>query len=178
MKPPAAVNEISEDNVLVEAMATRTKWPSFTDEEPDLRRANQEGNFKEDMLPDEDLTNRDLEPGEEEAPAAETIQTKMAAFATFAKFKDIRRKNAVNESRRINLVKMLKDKPTGQGSTSWTRIWKQRQSTLSTTKTSDTKTKKAHLILPEFNINQEPQPFPSNSRVFSNELDDSPHSSS
>jgi hypothetical protein len=130
------------------------------------------------MLPDEDLTNLDLAQGEEEAQVAETIRTEMACFATSAKFKDTDRKNARNESRRINPAGMPKIEPTGRGSISWTKIWKRKQSTPFTTKTSDIRTRRTHLTLPEFNISQDPQPFRSNFWVFSEELDDSPHSSS
>ncbi len=65
------------------------------------------------MLPDEEATNQDLDQEEEEAQAVETIQTKTAGFATYAKFKDTNRKNAGNESRRINHAGMPKDEPTG-----------------------------------------------------------------
>jgi hypothetical protein len=86
--------------------------------------------------------------------------------------------NAGNDSRQIKRAKMPKDEPTGQRFTSWTRIWKPSQSTPFTTRTPDTRMRKIPSTLPEFSINQEPQPSPSNFRVFSKELDDSPHSSS
>jgi hypothetical protein len=94
----------------------RTTWPPLTDEEPDLRRTNQAGNIEEDMLPDKDLTNRDLEPEEEEAQAAETIQTETAGFATFAKSKGTARRNAGNKT---------KNKPCqdAQGRTYWPMIY-------------------------------------------------------
>jgi hypothetical protein len=72
------------------------------------------------------------------------------------------RKNAGKDSKRTNLANTPKDGPTGQGSTSWTRIRRRRRSTLFTTMTSYTRMKKAHLTLPELNISQELQPFPSN----------------
>jgi hypothetical protein len=74
----------------------------------------------------------------------------MANSATFASSKGIDRKNAENDSSRTNLAETPKDEPTGQGSTSWMKIWKRRQSTPSTVKMSFTKTKKTHLTLPEF----------------------------
>jgi hypothetical protein len=72
------------------------------------------------------------------------------------------RKNAGKNSKRTNLANTPKDGPTGQGSTSWTRIRRRRLSTLFTTMMSDSRMKKAHLTLPEFNKSQELQPFPSN----------------
>ncbi len=74
--------------------AMRMTWLLLTDGEPDLKRINQVGNLEEDTLPNKDLTNQVLDPGEEEAQVAETIQIETAGFATFAKFKDIDRKNA------------------------------------------------------------------------------------
>jgi len=102
----------------------------------------------------------------------------MASSATFAKFKGAGRKNATNESKKRNHAGMPKDKPTGQGYTSWMKIRKQSQSTPFITRTPGTRTMKIHSTLLEFSISQELQPFPSNFRVFSKELDDSPHSSS
>ncbi len=102
----------------------------------------------------------------------------MENSATFARSKDTDKRSAGKGSRRTNPAETHKDEHTGPESISWTRTQIQRPSTPSITRISDTRAKKPHLTLPEFSINQEPQPFPSNSRVFSNELDDSPHPSS
>jgi hypothetical protein len=129
-------------------------------------------NLEEATLLDEEVTHQDLDQKEEEPRVAGTTRTGTANSATFTNFKGMDRKNAAKGSKKTNLAETPKDGPTGQGSTSWMRIWRPRQSTPSTMRTSDTRTKKAHLTLLEFNISQEPQPFPSNFWVFSKELDD------
>jgi hypothetical protein len=46
----------------------------------------------------------------------------MANSATFAIYKGMDRKNAESYSRKTNPAEIHKDGPTGQGSTSWTKI--------------------------------------------------------
>ena len=132
-------------------------------------------NHEEVTLPDEEVTNPDQEPDEEETRTAEitTIETENSAIS--AKSKGTDKRNAGNELRRTSRAVTHKDEPTGPGSTSWRKIPKPRPSTLFTTKRSEYAMKTVHLTLPEFSVDQEPQPFPSNSWVFSKELDDSPH---
>ncbi len=55
-------------------------------------------------------------------PAAETTQTGTTNSVTFARYKDITKRNAGKESRRTNLAVMPKDKCIGPESTSWRRI--------------------------------------------------------
>jgi len=107
----------------------------------------------------------------------EATATGTANTATFARSKDIVKKNAGSESRRINLAVTLKDATTGPRFTSWKRT-KPKPSTPLITKRSDLSRETAHLTLPDSPLKQEPQLFPRNSWVFSKELDDSPHPSS
>ncbi len=137
----------------------RTTSPLSTDKEPGLRQTNRVVNQVEDTLLEEEVTNPDQDQKEEEAQTAEITQTEMANSATFASSKDTDRKNAERNSRKTNLVEMAKDEPTGRGSTSWTRIRRQRQPTPFTMRMSDTRMRKAHLTLLEFNISQELQPI-------------------
>jgi hypothetical protein len=124
------------------------------------------------------LPNSDQEPYEEETQAAEATTTEIGNSATSSRSRGTDKMNAGNGSRRTNCAETHKDKLTGQGSTSWMRSRTQKPSTPSTTKMSESETKKVHLTLPEFSINQKLQLFPSNFRIFSKELDDSPHPSS
>ncbi len=127
-------------------------------------------NHKEVTLLDEEVTNLDQEPDEEETQTAETTAIKTENSAISVKSKGTNKKNAGNDFRRTSGALTHKDEPTGPGSTSWMKIPKPKPST--------TKRKTIHLTLPDSSVDQEPQPFPSNSRVFSKELDDSPHPSS
>jgi len=135
-------------------------------------------NHVEVTLPDEEVTNPEQEPEEEEIRVVETTPIETGNSATSARFKGTDKRIAGKASRRTKPPETHMDKPTGRGSISWTRTQTRRPSTPSITRMSDTKAKKVHLTLPEFSINQEPQPFPSNFRVFSKELNDSPHPSS
>ena len=159
---------------------TTTTLLPLTNEEPGPRQTSTSpvDNHEEVTLPDEEVTNPDQEPDEEEIQAAEVTTTETGNSATSAKSKGTDKRNARNELRRTSCAVMHKDEPTGPGCTSWTKIPKQRLSTLFTTKRSEYAMKTVHLTLPESSVDQEPQPFPSNSRVFSKELDDSPHPSS
>jgi hypothetical protein len=129
-------------------------------------------------LPDEEVTNLDQEPDEEETQAAETTAIETESSAIFAKSKDTSKRSAGNDLRRTNHADTHKDDTTGPKSTSWTKTPKPKPSTLSIMKRSDHTMKTIHLTLPDSSVDQEPQPFPSNSWVFSKELDDSPHPSS
>jgi hypothetical protein len=157
---------------------TRTASPPLIEEEPGPKQTNQVGSHGEVTLLDEEVTNPDQEPEEEEIQVAETTPIEMANSATSARFKGTDKRSARKGSRRTNHAETRKDGPTGLGSISWMRTQTRRLSTPSITRMSDTRVKKAHSTLPEFSINQEPQPFPSNFWVFSKELDDSPHPSS
>jgi hypothetical protein len=101
----------------------------------------------------------------------------MANSATYARSRGIVKKNARNESRKISLAAMLKDATTGPRFTSWMKT-RPKPSTPFNTKRSDRSRETIHLTLPDSHLEQEPQPFPRNPRVFSKELDDSPHPSS
>jgi hypothetical protein len=135
-------------------------------------------NREEVTTPDEEDTNQDQDPDKEEIQAEEATVTGMENSAICAKSKDTDKRNVKNKSRRTNRAMMHKDERTGPGSTSWTRIQTPRPSTPFTMRMSGSTMKTVHLTLPESNIDQESQPFPSNFRVFSKELDDSPHPSS
>jgi hypothetical protein len=135
------------------------------------------GSHEEVTPPDEEVTNLDQEPDEDEIQMAEVTTTGMENSATSARYKGTDKRNAGNRSRRTNHAVTHKDELTGQGSPSWMKTRTPRPSTPFTTKI-ELATKTVHLTLPEFSINQEPQPFPSNFWVFSKELDDSPHPSS
>jgi hypothetical protein len=135
-------------------------------------------NHEEVTLPDEEVTNPDPEPDKEETQTAELTTTQTENSATSARSKGTDKRNARNKSRRTSHAMTHKDELTGPGSTSWMRTQTPRLSTLLTTRMSEYAMKTVHLTLPEFSIDQEPQPFPSNFWVFSKELDDSPHPSS
>jgi hypothetical protein len=156
----------------------RMMLPLLIDEEPDLKQTSQAVNHKEYTLPDEEVIKQDPDQKEEEAQVVETTRIEMVNSATFARSKGTGKKNVRKDSRRTSLAETHKDGPTSRRSTSWMRIQKRRQSTPSTTRMTDTRTMKERFTLPELNISQEPQPFPSNFWVFSKELDDSPHPSS
>jgi len=148
-----------------------------TDEEPGPRAANikQADNHKEVTTPDEEATK--LDQDNEETQATEITAIEMANFATFARSRDIGRKNAGSDSKRISPAAMLKDVTTCPRFTSWTRT-KLKPSTLSITKRSEISRETIYLALPDSHLEQEPQPFPRNPPVFNKELDDSPHPSS
>jgi hypothetical protein len=150
-----------------------------TDKEPGPRptNINQADNHKEVTAPDEEATKLDQEPDEEETQAMEIMAIETENSATFARSRDIGKKNAGRDSKRISHAVTLKDITTGPKSTSWTRT-KPKPSTPSITKRSDHSRGTIYLMLLDSNLEQEPQPFPRNSRVFSKELDDSPHPSS
>jgi hypothetical protein len=132
-------------------------------------------NHEEVTLPDEEVTNLDQEPGEEETRAMETTTVEMESSAIFAKSKDTGKRSAGNDLRRTNCAETHKDDTTGPKSTLWMKTPKPKLSTLFITKRSVHTMKTIHLTLLDCSVDQEPQPFPSNSRVFSKELDDSPH---
>ncbi len=129
-------------------------------------------NHKEVTLLDEEVTNLDQEPDKEETQTAETTAIEMENSAISAKSKGTGKRNAGNDIRRTSRAMTHMDEPTGPGSISWTKIPKPKLSTLFTTKRSEYAMKTIHLMLPDSSVDQEPQPFPSNSRVFSKELDD------
>jgi hypothetical protein len=135
-------------------------------------------NHKEVSTLDEEDTNQDQDLDEEEIQAEEATVTGMENSATSERSKDKDKRSVGTESRRTNCAVMHKDELTGPGSTSWTKTWTPRPSTPFTTRMSGSAMKSVHLTLPEFNIDQETQPFPSNFWVVSKELDDSPHPSS
>ncbi len=107
----------------------------------------------------------------------EATATGTANTATSAKSRDTDKKNVGSESRRINPAVTLKDDTTGPRFTSWRRM-KPKLSMPLSMKRSDLPKGTTHLISPDSPLEQEPQPSPRNSRVFSKELDDSPHPSS
>jgi len=146
------------------------------DEEPDQKAANPVDKTEETTAPDEEATKLDQED-KEEIPALEVTATGTANTATSARSRDINKKNAGSESRRIDPAETLKDDTTGPRFTSWRRT-KPKPSTPLITKRSELYRETTHLTLPDSILTQEPQPFPRNSRVFSKELDDSPHPSS
>jgi len=152
-----------------------TSRPS-TDEEPDPKATNPADKTEEATTPDEEATKLDQED-KEEIPALEATATGTANTATSARSRDIDKKNARSESRRINPAEMLKDNTTGPRFTSWKRM-KPRPSTPLITKRSELYRETTHLTLPDSILTQELQPSPRNSQVFSKELDDSPHPSS
>ncbi len=154
------------------------RWPPLIGEEPGPRQTSQVDNHEEVTFTDEEVTNLDQEPDEEETQTAEVTTTGTENSATSARSKGTDKRNAGNESRRTNRAVAHKDELTGPESTSWMKTQTPRPSTPFTTRMSESATKTMHLTLPQFSINQEPQPFPSNFRVFSKELDDSPHPSS
>jgi hypothetical protein len=160
-------------------------WLLSIDEEPDPRRTRPTSKqAKVDIILAEEVTRPDLDPTNEEDPAAEATQIGMASTAIFASNKNTDRKNAGKESRRTSPARMLKDKHTGQKSTSWRRIQTLNPSVPFNDQKTDSRTitKNMDLTQLELNlvesINQELQPFPSKIQVFSKELDDSPHPSS
>ncbi len=146
------------------------------DKEPDQKATNPVDKTQETTAPDEEATKLDQED-EEEIPALEAMATGTANIATSANSRDTDKKNAGSESRRINPAAMLKDDTTGPRFTSWKRT-KPRLSMPLIRKRSDLPKGTAHLILPDSPLKQGSQPLPRNSRVFSKELDDSPHPSS
>jgi hypothetical protein len=146
-----------------------------TNEEPDPKTTNPADKTEEATTPDEEATKLDQED-EEEIPALEATATGTANTATSARSRDIDKKNAGNESRRINLAEMPKDDTIGPRFTSW-RKTKPNPSTPLITKRSEPYRETTHLTLPD-SILIHSQPSPRNSRVFSKELDDSPHPSS
>jgi hypothetical protein len=116
-----------------------------------------------DTHPDEEAIKQGLDSINEEAQAAEaeTTRTGTTNIATFANNKGIDKRNAGKESRKTNLAEMLKDKLTGQRSTSWTRMPKQNPSTpLITMKIKTRMMTKKYSTQPEFilieSISQEP----------------------
>jgi hypothetical protein len=145
------------------------------DEEPGPKTTNTVDKHEETTTPDEEATK--LDQDKEETRATEATATAMANTATFARSKDIVMKNAGSESRKINPAAMLKDATTDSRFTSWRRT-KPKLSTPLITKRSDLSRETVHLTLPDSQLEQEPQPLPRNTRVFSKELDDSPHPSS
>ncbi len=147
-----------------------------TDQEPGPKATNPADKTEETTAPDEEATKLDQED-EEEIPALEATATGTANTATSAKSRDTDKKNAGSESRRINPAVTLKDDTTGPRFTSWKRT-KPRPSMPLIRKRSDLPKGTAHLILPDSPLKQGPQPLPRNSRVFSKDLDDSPHPSS
>ncbi len=157
-----------------------TTSPLLIEEEPGPRRTStsQVDNHEEVTLLDEEVTNPDQEPDKEETQTEEITTIGMENSAISARSKGTDKRNAGNELRRTSRAVIHRDKPTGPGSTSWMKILKPRPSTIFTTRRSDYAMKTVHLTLPESSVDQEPQPSPSNSRVFSKELDDSPHPSS
>jgi hypothetical protein len=148
---------------------TTTSWLSI-DEEPGPKTTNTADKHEEPTTPDEEATK--LDQDEEVTQATEATATGTANTATFARSKDIVKKNARSESRKINPAAMPKDATTGPRFTSW------RKSTPLITKRSDLSRETVHLTLPGSQLEQELQPLPRNSRVFSKELYDSPHPSS
>jgi hypothetical protein len=145
------------------------------DEGPGPKIINPADKTEETIAPDEEAINPDQ--AEEEIPALEITTTGTANTATSAKSRDTDKKNVGSESRKINPAEMLKDDTTGPRFTLWRRT-KPNPSTPLITKRSELYRKTIHLTLPDSPLTQEPQPFPRNSRVFSKELDDSPHPSS
>jgi hypothetical protein len=144
--------------------------------EPDKKATNPVDKTEETTAPDEEATKQDQED-EEEIPALEATATGTANTATSANSRGTDKKNAGSESRRINPAVTLKDDTTGPRFTSWKRM-KPRPSMPLIRKRSDLPKGTAHLILPDLPLKQGPQPLPRNSRVFSKELDDSPHPNS
>jgi hypothetical protein len=114
---------------------TRTTSPLSIGEEPGQKQTNRVVNHVEDTLLDEEVINLDPDQKEEETQVAETTPIDMANSATSARSKDTDKKNARKGSKKTNPAETPKDRPTGQGSTSWTRLWKRRPSTLSITRT-------------------------------------------
>jgi hypothetical protein len=117
-------------------------------------------NHKEVSTLDEEDTNQDQDPVEEEIQAEEATVTGTENSATSAKSKDTDKRSVGNKSRRTNRAVTHKDEITGPGSTSWMKTRTPRPSTPFTMRMSGSATKTVHLTLPEFNIDQEPQPFP------------------
>jgi hypothetical protein len=155
-----------------------TSRPS-TDEGPGPKATNPADKTEEATTPDEEAIKLDQED-EEEIPAQEATATGTANIATSAKSRDIDKKNAESKSRRINPAETPKDDTIGPRFTLWRRT-KPNPSTLLITKRSELY--RTHLTLPnsilaQEPLTQEPQPSPRNSRIFSKELDDSPHPSS
>jgi hypothetical protein len=148
-----------------------------TDEEPGPRATNINlaDNHEEITALDEEATK--LDQNEAETQAMGITAMGMANFATFARSRDIVKKNAGSDSKRISCAAMLKDITTGPRFTSWMKT-RPKPSTPSITKRSDLSRETIYLTLPDSHLEQEPQPFPCNPRVFSKELDDSPHPSS
>jgi hypothetical protein len=124
-------------------------------------------NHEEVTTPDKEDTNQDQDQDEEEIQAEEATVTRTGNSATSARSKDTDKRSDGNESRRTSCAVTHKDKLTGLGSTSWTKTQTPTPSTLFTMRISGSTTKTVYLTLLEFNIDQEPQPFPSNFWVFS-----------
>jgi hypothetical protein len=116
------------------------------DEEPGLKTTNPADKHEETTTPGEEATR--LDQDEEETQAMETMATGMANTANFARSKDIIKKNAGSESRRINPTVTLKDATTGPRFTSWKRM-RPKPSTPLITKRSDLSKETAHLTLPD-----------------------------
>ncbi len=160
-------------------------WPPSTDEEPGPRRVKTTSKLAEEDIPlAEEVTKLNLDPINKEDLAAGTTPIGTENTATFASYKGTNRKNAGRGSRRTNFAGMPRDKHTGPEFTLWTKIQTQNPSTPLNNLRTDSRmtTKNMILTLPESqlteSINQEQQPFPSTTWVFSKELDDSPHPSS
>jgi hypothetical protein len=154
-----------------------TSQPS-TDEEPGPNATNPADKTEEATTPDEEATKLDQED-EEEIPAPEATATGTANTVTSARSRDINKKNAGSESRRINPAETTKDDTIGQRFTSWRRTTPNPSTPLITKRSELYRT---HLTLPDSilahkPVTQELQPSPRYSRVFSKELDDSPHPS-
>jgi hypothetical protein len=149
-----------------------------TDEGPDPELVKPADKAKEITTLDEEDTNQD----QAEVPATPEVETttiETANTATFAKFRATGKRNVGRGRRRTNLVEMRKDDTTGPRSISWRTMTPRRSAPL----IRRTKRPRTHSTLPNSalateTLTQEPQPFPRNSRVFSKELDDSPHPSS
>ncbi len=157
-----------------------TSRPS-TNEEPGPKATNPADKTEEATTPDEEAAKLDQEE-EEEIPVLEETATGKANTATSARSRDINKKNAGSKSRRINHAETPKYDIIGLRFTSWRRT-KPNPSTPLITKRSELHRDMTHLTLPvlilsQEPLTQEPQPSPRNSRVFSKELDDSPHPSS
>jgi hypothetical protein len=159
MKPPAAVNEISEEDIPVEAMDDKNDVAAFN-RQGARPKTNQASYSRGGYTSGGGNYQSGSGSKEEETQAAEITQIGMTNSAISARFKGTDKKNAGNKSRRINPVVMPKDRLTGRGSTSWRNIQKRSRSTPLTTMTPYTRMMKTHSTLPEFSISQELQPFP------------------
>jgi len=90
----------------------RMTWPLSTDEELGTKQTRQ-AIPREDILQEEEIINPDPNSKEEQTQVAEMTQIGMANSAICARFKGTNKKNARNETRRINPVAMPKDRLTG-----------------------------------------------------------------